>query len=397
MREKLDFSDNDTSKLYYTQTPPPPSLERESAARERMRRRRVQGRRGGDEWAWVVIAAALLGVVLIVGMSMVVFLQASQNVPPPMLIANAQDQLPTPVDARNGGTFATGQQITLDDGRSIILEPWDGQSRFTVLVMGLDRRPSETGLAYRTDTIMVVSIDPINQTIGVLSIPRDLYVSVPGYAQLQRVNTPMVLGELQQPGYGPRLAMQTVQYNLGIRVHDYVVADFDAFISFVDAIGGIDIELTYTIDDPLYPDMNYGYDPLYLEPGLHHLEGYDALRFARTRHGSTDQERALRQQQVLYAIRDRVLDTDMLPGLIVQAPTLWNELSEDVFTGLTLDQIIQLAWYVKDIPESNIRTGVIDERYTFNYTTGDGAQVLVPDRSLLGALMIEVFGENYGE
>ncbi|MFN8375763.1 MAG: LCP family protein [Anaerolineae bacterium] len=381
----------------YGAPPPPPH---ESAARERMRRRRVKGRGRRDEWAWVVIALALMGVVAIVSTSLFILIRALQNQPDSIALANAQ-QIPTPVDMRTdltgGGGLGTGEQVTLDDGRSIVLEPWDGQSRFTVLLMGIDRRPDETGLQYRTDTMMLVSLDPATGTVGLLSIPRDLFVVVPGYSQLQRVNTPMVLGELQQPGYGPTLAMQTVQYNFGIRVHDFVVVDFDAFITLVDVIGGIDVTLDYTIDDPIYPDLYYGYDPLYMPPGDYHLNGYEALRFARTRHGSSDFERALRQQQVLNAIRDRVLDLDLLPSLIVQAPSMYANLSQSVYTQLTLDQIIQLAWYLKDIPSENIHMGVVDQRYAFNYTTPDGAQVLVPDRSLLGPLMVEIFGDDYSE
>jgi polyisoprenyl-teichoic acid--peptidoglycan teichoic acid transferase len=389
---------------YYNKpvAPPPPALSSESAARARVRRRRVNGRRGvGDEWAWVVIAAALLGVVVIISLSVFVFLRAVQNDTDPAIAANFNQVLPTPVDARtdpNDTTgFITGQAVTLDDGRSIVLEPWDGTSRFTILMMGIDRRPGETGLQYRTDTMMLVSLDPVNNSIGLLSIPRDLFVAVPGYSQLQRVNSAMVLGELQQPGYGPSLAMQTVQYNLGIRIHDYMVVDFHAFITVVDAIGGIDIETTYTINDPYFPDMYYGYDPFYLPAGQHHLDGETALRFARTRHGDSDFQRAQRQQMVLQAIRSRVLDFDLLPGLIVQAPSLYGQLSNDVATQLTLDQLIQLVWYAKDISSDSINMGVIDERYTYPYTTPDGQQVLVPDRELIGPLMVEIFGESYSQ
>ncbi|PJF39988.1 MAG: hypothetical protein CUN54_06995, partial [Phototrophicales bacterium] len=260
----VDHTRYNTSATTFTPPPAPPSLMRESAARERMRRRRVQSRRRGGDWAWVVIAAALLGIVIIISMTLFLALKVSQT--EQEIIPTAVAVLPTPVDARQdfnapNGSFETGQQVTLVDGRSIVLEPWDGQSRFTVLVMGLDRRPGETGLAYRTDTMMLVSVDPITNSIGLLSIPRDLFVDVPGYGQLQRVNTPMVLGELQQPGFGPQLAMQTVQYNLGIRVHDYIAVDFNTFVTLVDAIGGIDINVPRTINDPLYPDMFFGYDP----------------------------------------------------------------------------------------------------------------------------------------
>jgi LCP family protein required for cell wall assembly len=264
-------------------------------------------------------------------------------------------------------------------------------------MMGLDRRPGETGLAYRTDTMMLVSIDPHSNSVSILSLPRDLYVEVPGYSALQRINSAMVLGELQRPGYGPTLAMQTAQYNFGIRVHDFLAVDFNAFITLVDTIGGIDVNVPYTINDPQYPNMYYGYEPFYLAAGFHHLDGATALKFARTRHQTSDFERAERQQQVLYAIRDRILDVEMLPQLIVQSPTMLSQLSDNVYTGLNIDQMIQLAWYLKDIEAENIRTGVVDERYTMGYLTPEGASVLVPNRSLIGSLMVDVFGANYSE
>jgi polyisoprenyl-teichoic acid--peptidoglycan teichoic acid transferase len=379
--------------------PPAPPLPRDSAARERMRRRRVSSRRSGGEWAWVVIAGALLSVVVISSMAIFLLLRASQE--EPEIIPTAVAALPTPVDVRSDFSSLTGnitgQQVILDDGRSIVLEPWNGTSRFTVLMMGMDRRPEETGLAYRTDTMMLISIDPATNSLGILSIPRDLYVEVPGYGQLQRVNSAMVLGELRQPGYGPQLAMQTVQYNLGMRVHDYLAVDFNTFITFVDSIGGIDVDVPYNISDPEYPNMYYGYDPLYIRAGLQHFDGTMALKYARTRHTSNDFDRARRQQDVLYAIRDRILELDMLPQLIVQSPSLWREVSDGVSTGLSLEQMIHLALYLKDVPTENIQTGVIDSNYIIGYQTPQGASVLVPNRDRIGNLMVEVFGSNYSE
>lgn len=314
------------------------------------------------------------------------------------VIPTAAVVLPTPVDARISFADAPeGEQVILSDGRSFVLTPWNGTSRFTVLVMGLDRRAGETGLAYRTDTMMLVSIDPTTNSLGVLSIPRDLYVEVPGYNQLQRVNTPMVLGELRQPDYGPQLAMQTVQYNLGIRVHDFIAVDFQAFIKFIDAIGGVEIDIPYSISDPLYPDMNYGYDPFYIRAGHQTLDGATALKYARTRHGDNDFQRAQRQQLVIYAVRDRLLDANRLPELVIQSPSLWAALQGGIYTGLTLDQVIQMGLFLKDVPAENIRTGVINEAYTVGYTTPQGAQVLVPDRARLGQLMVETFGPNYSQ
>lgn len=385
----------------YNPPPPPPTVlhAQESAARERMRKRRVKSRHRGGEWAWVVIAVAMLGIVIVLGMSVSVMLRVSQA--GTEIIPTAAVTLPTPVDARadftNLANATGGERVILSDGRSITLVPWDGTSRFTVLVMGLDRRPGEQGLAFRTDTIMLVSLDPATGSLGVLSIPRDLYVDVPGYSQLQRVNTPMVLGELRQPGYGPQLAMQTVQYNLGIRVHDYVAVDFNAFVRFIDLIGGLEIDVPYAISDSLYPDMNYGYDPFYIRAGRQVMDGATALKYARTRHGDNDFQRALRQQLVMYAVRDRILSPNALTQLVIQAPSVWAALSDGVYTGLSLEQMIQLALYLKDIRPENIRTGVINEMYTMNWTTPQGAAVLVPDRARLGQLMTDVFGANYSQ
>jgi LCP family protein required for cell wall assembly len=382
-------------------TPPPPPPDHNSSARERSRRRRTSKRNQASEWAWVIIAGGMIGVfaLVIIGILIVLRLpQGSQEVIP---TADVAAELPTPVDARTEfvleNSDINGDILSLPDGSTIQLVPWDGTSRFTMILAGLDRRPGETGIGYRTDTMMLLSIDPQTNSIGVLSIPRDLYVQVPGYTELQRINTPMVFGEARQAGYGPELLMQTVQLNLGIRVNDYMAVDFQAFIDIVDLIGGVDVTIDYTINDAQYPNMNYGYDPFYLPVGTHHLNGYDALRFARTRHGSSDIQRAERQQQVIFAIRDRVLNRDMIPQLLMQAPAIWNTLSNNVSTGLSLEQLIQLGLYAKDIDINNIKTGVIDFSYLQGHTTESGASVLIPNRARLGELMAEVFGANYSQ
>jgi len=371
-----------------------------SSARERSRRRN-RGRNSLGEWAWVVVAGALLTVVLLVGLSSVIILRANQQEVEIVPTADISLLLPTPVQALTDYSgeigLDLGETLILDDGSSILLEPWDGQSRFTMVVVGLDRRPGQTGLAFRTDTMMLISIDPQTNQIGILSIPRDLYVDVPGYSRLLRINTPMAYGETSRPGYGPILMMQTVQKNFGIRVNDYMAVDFRAFIDVIDAVGGIEITTTYTINDPLYPDMNYGYDPFYLAAGTHQLDGYDALRFARTRHGDSDIRRAERQQQVLFAVRDKILRLDMIPTLILQAPALWQAWQEHVYTRLTLEQVIQLGLYAKDIPAESIKTGVMDYYYLQPYTTPDGQAVLIPNRSRMPQLMIDVFGQNYNQ
>jgi LCP family protein required for cell wall assembly len=380
--------DSPVSGTGYYAPPPPPPIERGVPPRHRRARRRRS-----NDWAWFVIAGAMFGVVLIISLSLVAVLRAtSEGIE---VIPTQAVQLPTPVDAR--ADLTGGREVTtFANGTQVALQPYRG-GRMTILVMGLDRRPGETGLTYRTDTMMVVSIDPVGNQLGILSIPRDLYVEVPGYGQLQRINSAMVLGELQQTGYGPNLAMQTVQNNLGIRIHAYIAVDFNAFITLIDVLGGIDVDVRHDIIDYDYPDMNYGYDPLIIRAGRQHFDGETALKFARTRHGDNDFERARRQQQVLFAIRDRVLDADAIPQLIAQAPSLWTSFNRNVYTELSLERLIQLGLALKDIPVENIRTGVIDGNYIMPYTTPQGGAVLVPRREAMGGLMAQIFGENYSQ
>lgn len=381
--------------------PPPPPPPQESALRRRQKQRVTGGTPRPTEWLWVLAAAAMFGLVIFIGVSAFLFTRASQAEGEIVPTAEVAELLPTPLVVRNefslGGQVDVGDRLFMPDGSAIEIQPWDGQSRFTMIAVGLDRRPNETGLGYRTDTMMLVSINPQTQSVGVLSIPRDLYVQVPGYSRLQRINAPMVLGESRREGYGPTLMMQTVQLNLGIRVHDYVAVDFQTFIDVVDAIGGIEVTIDYNIRDPRYPDMNYGYDPFYLDAGTHQLMGYDALRFARTRHGDSDIRRAERQQQALYAIRDKILSAEMVPQLIAQAPGLYQSLQDNFYTGLSFEQLLQLALYVKDIPLENITMDVIDFSYLQSYTTEDGWSVLIPNRARLGGLMVDTFGPDYSQ
>lgn len=381
----------------YETPPPPPSLSRESAARDRVRRRKVSGRQSGGEWAWVVIAVALFGVVITLSLTVAVVMRASRDQEILPTAAFSLAALPTAVDLGSSSAVPGISALELGDGRRIALTPWDGQGRLTILLMGLDRRPGETGLGYRTDTMLLLSLDPRTQGIGVLSIPRDLYVDVPGYSALRRINEPMALGELQRLNYGPILAMETVQYNLGIRVNNYIIVDFQAFVQIVDALGGIEVTTEYVIDDQYYPTMNYGYERFYLSAGRNLLDGQTALKFARTRHGDSDIERGKRQQQVIFALLDKVSKPENLPQVLGQVPALWNALQDNFYTNLSLDQMVQLGLYVKDIPREKINSGSISYEYLMDYTTPQGAQVLIPNRARLGELMASVFGASYSE
>ncbi len=273
------------------------------------------------------------------------------------------------------------------------LPEWEGTDRVNILVMGIDARPGEEG-PFRTDSMMVLTIDPLTRSAGILSIPRDLWVPIPGYGE-GRINTANAIGDAYSyPGGGPALAARTVQYNLGVPIHHYVRVDFGAFVQVVDLIGGIDIYVPEEIYDPTYPDNNYGYDPLYIPAGWVHMDGTLALKYARTRHSNRgDFDRMARQQQVLMAVFDKVTRLDMLPQLVPQAPHIWAAVKDAVVMdpNLTLDKIVALANLATKIPRENIRTATIDETCTEMWTTPDGQQVLVPIRERMREVRDYVF------
>ena len=366
-------------------------------ARDRVRRRRIRRELGApDDWAWVIIAVALLGVTVVMSMSIFFLIQATRTSDHTVATSAAPPE-PTSVLFGPGGVLEIDGNAAvggmLGDGQSMVITPWDGEERFTVLVMGMDRRPSEMGQSFRTDTMILVSLDPATKHVGMLSIPRDLFVDIPGYDP-NRINTAYSYGELEGPGGGPRLAMQTVQYNLSIPVNDFLVVDFNAFTGLIDEVGGIDVYVESPIYDPEYPDMNYGYDPFSITAGWHHLDGNTALKYARSRHSSDDIDRQRRQQDVIYAIRERVINLNMIPELAIKAPVLWSQFDEGVDTGLSLDQMLQLAWYLKDVPSESFTRGVLDWEYVVSWDY-NGQAVLVPNREKIGALMVQVFGDGY--
>ncbi|MGH2538609.1 MAG: LCP family protein [Candidatus Promineifilaceae bacterium] len=264
--------------------------------------------------------------------------------------------------------------------------------RINVLVLGIDRRPGEPFIS-RTDSMMIVSVDLEDKTASILSIPRDLYVVIPGHGR-DRINTAMVYGGRDggDAAAGALLAMRTVEYNLGVPLDHYFLVDFGAVIRGIDAIGGLDIYVPYEIYDPSYPDMGYGFDPLYIPAGQVHMDGELALKYARTRHQDNDFFRARRQQQVMLAIRDKL--AGMGPVVLLrQAPGLYERVNEGIFTDLSLADMLDLARIGNDIESDDIRSEVLDQEYVTSYRTDAGASVLVPINETIGPLIQELFYE----
>lgn len=337
---------------------------------------------------WLFATSVVLFVIATLVASYLVFTTVRDYVAAWQVTGGTTFLADVPVNPQGTPMRATPTAVTL---ASIIPQKWTGVDRVTILLMGIDRRQGETEKGYLTDSLMLVTVDPVAQTAAILSVPRDLWVEIPGYEN-NTINTANRTGDYYDyPGGGPALAAKTVQHNLGVSVNYYVRLDFTAFETFVDLIGGIDVNVTEAIDDPYYPDGSYGFEPFYLTTGPHHLNGHDALRYARSRHNSSDIDRAKRQQEVVLAVREKVLNQNMLPTLLSQAPRLYQTLNESVQTNLSLEQGMSLALLAQEIDKASIKHEVIDYRYVLEQTTPEGRQVLIPLRDRIRELRDELF------
>lgn len=346
-------------------------------------------------WLWGIIAG--VGLVLLLALSVWLF-RAVQGVVASFDVVSADfsdTAVAQPISQIGQLTPGAPSVVTTQDAAALIsseaLQPWQGTERLSILLLGIDQRCDETGPTH-TDSIMIVTIDPLGLSAGVLSLPRDMWVEIPGFGT-DRINQAHYFGEAYEyPGGGPALAMETIERLLGVPIDYFVAVNFDAFVEMVDLIGGIDIESPEAIDDPTYPDRCYGYDPFSLSAGSHHLDGQQALKYARTRATfGGDVDRAGRQQAVVLAVRNKVLRLGNLPALIAQAPLLWQTFQNNVRTNMSLDEAIQLALLVKEIPEGSIYTAVVNYNYVYNEVTPDGRAVLVPIRENIRQLRDQLF------
>lgn len=245
---------------------------------------------------------------------------------------------------------------------------WDGASRINILFVGFrGGDPQKEDCPFCTDTLILLTVDPVTKTAGMLSIPRDMWVNIPGFG-FSRINTAWSLGRGSKlPGGGPALTMKTISHFIGVPVDYYVQVDFDTFIDVIDLLGGVDV---YNDENLLLDPVSHGKDYPKIKLtccGMRHLNGRAALAFARCRHeeqGCTDGDigRAKRQQKVIFGIREKVLSPENFPTLFAQASQLYNTFSDGIHTNLSLSDAIKLAVLVKDIPKEEIRNEVISNK-----------------------------------
>jgi LCP family protein required for cell wall assembly len=234
---------------------------------------------------------------------------------------------------------------------------------------------------------MLMTAYPAGPRLALLSIPRDLYVEIPGYNN-NRINTAHFWGEREAEGGGPALAMETVARTFDVPVHGYVRLDFDGFRAIVDAVGGIDVVVEVGIVDNAYPTADYGTTRIEIPAGPQHMDGETALRYVRSRHGSSDFDRAERQQQVMIALARRL----SRPGGWARLPAVFGAAMAHIDADLGPAEMLYLAVAGLRVGPVGIEHYVIDREMTVPWTTPTGGAVLLPRWDAIDPLVEEVFG-----
>lgn len=227
----------------------------------------------------------------------------------------------------------------------------EADGRINILLLGIGGANHPGGTL--TDTIMVASIKPQTNEVAMLSIPRDMYVTVPGSGK-DKINAAYAQGEQKKSGEGMNLAKETVSKTLDIPIHYTVRVDFEGFSKIIDVLGGVDVNVEEDLYDPFYPDGKY-----YIEKGMHHMDGKAALKYARSRQTTSDFDRAKRQQQIMVAVREKALSADTLtnPGKIND---ILNALGDHIKTDMQIWEGQRLTQIFQKVDKNKIINRVLD-------------------------------------
>lgn len=237
--------------------------------------------------------------------------------------------------------------------------------RTNILVLGVDE------VASLSDTILLVSIkDSPGQPkeVALTNIPRDLYVDIPGSGG-HKINAAHSLGESNgHSDGGPGLTADTIEEEFDMPVHYYAALDFESFEKIIDSLGGVEVKVKTSIDDPYYPAPGYdGYDPFSIEEGTHELDGETALKYARSRKTTSDFDRSFRQQQIALAVKNKALNPDSTLGYL-RTFRMLQVVEAHAETNLNSLEKVKLGSVFRGVGDKDIKQYVID---TSNFLTSD--------------------------
>jgi polyisoprenyl-teichoic acid--peptidoglycan teichoic acid transferase len=290
----------------------------------------------------------------------------------------ASEPAPTPWP-----TLHAAQPLPLPTaGAALHPTPAPGQS-VTILLLGSDLRPGETSIP-RTDAIILVRVDPQVGRVAMLSLPRDLWVSIPGYGE-NRLNSAYLWGEHYGQQNGLELARQTVSNALGINVDYVALINFEGFVGLVDHLGGITVNVKKALYDPRFPTSEYGTTRVSFAAGRQSMDGARALIYSRIRHPDSDFERMQRQQDVLLAIAEKLRQRGNLAN-VLNADQLSGALVGYVQTTIPKEQLLALGWSLRSMQRSAVKLYYIDE-YSVTRGVGSDRYALTVDPAALQTLV----------
>jgi len=324
---------------------------------------------GALTWALVVIGGVLVALIAAYGGDVRALIQNSTRIYHNLgIISTAKGTAPVaPTISADGAIIATAvpaQPVPL-------LATFD--KPLTILLLGSDRRPAESTPS-RTDAIILLAIDPVKQRISMLSLPRDLLVSIPGYGWA-RINAAHVYGDVYPAlGGGFALAQQTISQVVGVPIDYTILVDFQGFIDVIDTLGGVPVQVTKSLYDPRFPTMDYKFREVSFEPGTFTMDGITTLTYSRIRHPDNDFERMTRQQAVIAAIANQLRAGNFLQTVDTTAH-ITDALIGHATTNMPRDAIIALAWQMRATPGANFSFHVFRD---IVYGTGENRYAMYP-------------------
>jgi LCP family protein required for cell wall assembly len=262
---------------------------------------------------------------------------------------------------------------------------------FTVLVIGLDRRPTETG-ASRTDTVLLLRIDPGGHKAAFLSIPRDALMQIPnadGSFSQDRINTAFVYNySSKDSSAAPKATMKTVEHNLGIKADHYVIFDQRSAEGLIDAMGGVTVDNPREFGQDDYSDDDVHVVPQHFPPGKQHLDGYQAVAYGRIRQGSTDFDRIERQQRVGSAL----IHGAESPLSVFRLWGVYRAYRKTISTDMSMRQSAGVLSMLKRVPDGDVKTKSLGDAAVPCGECTASIQLLDPAK--VEAIVADAFGDR---
>lgn len=308
-----------------------------------------------------------------------------------VLEADADEVTPTeaPVAALPAAPVRTPVPVTAATPAPTATPTWSGPPTFTFVALGVDQRNDRE--IPRTDTIMIGQVDMRGPSVTVVSVPRDLLVEIPGYGK-DRINSAYVYGEqYKEPGGGIGLLQRTIQKSFGIQIDHFGMVDFQCFRTAVDSVGGVTVNVPRAIVDPKYPTEDYGTKIVKFDPGLQVMDGERALEYARTRYADNDFQRMQRQQLIISAMREQMLQLRSLPAI----PTLLSG-CRNMRSDLGWREYLTLATSLRSLDSKSVSFAAINETMVVDSVLPSGAAVLLPRWEVIRPMLSERFAALSG-